>query len=60
MEEHIIPDDDGKGKTIAFIGADIEFTDPVAYYKEREKRKNRNSAKAVASCCGSRKNGFFE
>lgn len=39
MEEHIIPDDDGKGKTIAFIGADIELTDPVAYYQEREKRK---------------------
>lgn len=39
METHIIPDDDQKGKTIAFIGEDVEFTDPVAYYADREKTK---------------------
>ena len=35
MADHIIPNDDGKGFTFAFIGGDVEFVDPIAYLKER-------------------------
>ena len=40
MEEIAIPDDDGKGLTLGFIGTDIEFVNPIEYYAEREKSKS--------------------
>lgn len=39
MAEHVIPDDDGKGLTMAFIGDEIEYSDPVKYYSERQIQK---------------------
>lgn len=41
MEEHIIYDEDGKGFTRAYIGRDIEFTDPTKYYSEHEIKKHK-------------------
>lgn len=35
MADHIIPDDDGKGFTIASIGEDIQFVDPISYLANR-------------------------
>jgi hypothetical protein len=29
MEEVVIPDDDGNGITLGFIGTDVEFVNPV-------------------------------
>lgn len=40
MEEIVIPDDDGKGLTLGFIGTDVEFVNPVEYYAGWEKRKS--------------------
>src|SRR5687767_3675990 len=40
MEEIVIPDDDGKGLTLGFIGTDVEFVNPVEYYADWEKRKS--------------------
>lgn len=39
MEEHVIPDNDGKGYTKAFIGTDVEFVDPIKYYSDWEKQR---------------------
>jgi hypothetical protein len=39
MEEDIIPDDDRKGVTLAFIGTDVEFVNPIEYYKDWQMRK---------------------
>lgn len=35
MADHIIPDDDGKGFTIASIGEDIQLVDPINYLANR-------------------------
>lgn len=35
MATHIIPDDNGKGFTIASIGGDVEYADPIKYFSER-------------------------
>jgi hypothetical protein len=35
MTDHIIPDDNGRGVTIASIGSDIEFVDPIKHYADR-------------------------
>lgn len=35
MPAHIIPDENGKGFTIAGIYEDVEYTDPIKYFSER-------------------------
>ncbi len=35
IEHKIIPDEDGKGFTYAFIGSDVEYVDPIKYYGDR-------------------------
>lgn len=35
MADHIIPDEDGKGFTFAFIDGDIEFVNPIEYLADR-------------------------
>src|ERR1700741_1432014 len=35
MATHIIPDDNGKSFTIASIGGDVEYVDPIKYFSER-------------------------
>lgn len=39
MATEYIPDDNGKGVTIAIEGGDVEFVDPLKYYWEREKER---------------------
>lgn len=39
MGEVYIPDDNGKGLTIGFIGTDVEFVNPIEYFAERDKRR---------------------
>jgi hypothetical protein len=35
MENNVIPDENGKGFTLAFKGKDVEFINPIEYWKER-------------------------
>ncbi len=35
MADHIIPTEDGKGITFAFIGGDVEFVNPIEYLRDR-------------------------
>jgi hypothetical protein len=45
MEHHLIPDDDGKGFTRAFIEDDVEFVEPIPYWAEREIKKHKTLIK---------------
>ena len=38
MDEIVIPDDNGKGLTLGFIGTDVEFVNPIEYYAERDQK----------------------
>ena len=49
MEEHTVYDDDGKGFTKIFSGTDIEFANPIEYYKNREIQRSMSLERTTLS-----------
>lgn len=47
MDQIVIPDNDGKGVTLGFVGTDVESVNPIKEYKERVRQRSKAINKLI-------------